>query len=136
MNPKQMIKATVAGLTTALLTTAAYADFTVSPQGKGGVGKLAQNMAAQTKATIPLWEIICVVGAFISFMAMAWMLYKKRASRGQDGDMGMVFTLFLVGVILVALPEFMGHGVASVFGGGSVQVLNANDASIPNFSGN
>lgn len=100
------------------LMSAGFLAGPAAAQGSRNFGSIAQNLTGQVTE---FGNLVGVVGMLIglAFVVMAGVKFRAYSTNPQDpsASLGGSIGWLAAGVALVALPEFMGVGITSLFGG-------------------
>jgi cation transport ATPase len=135
MKVRSIIKISAAALSSLLANAVMAGDSLggrVQTTGKEGFGKMLANAGKSGMDSMPFWEMMFYIGAFIAMGMAIYTIYSWKKSRGQEGDLQTAGVYALVAVLAFAVPETMGNGIATFFGNGAAVVAPSSSGS-PSF---
>lgn len=116
------------GVTSAMLAASsvvhAQSQFNnVTPNTNATLGKVSKNTASSLVDATSALEAVLYVGAVFFIVMFIFSLVKWKKSDGREGNPGLIAIYLVAGVLCIAAPTLMGGGLATLFGGGTVQTI-------------
>jgi hypothetical protein len=89
------------------------------------VGKVSENVASSMVGIAAGFEAFLYLLGIVFIVLFLLAAWKYKKSDGRDGNMGLIATYLVLATASMAAPTVMGSGMATLFGGSTVERVSA-----------